>query len=418
MSQTHVEGKMDKQSTTNQANLPTVKPVRLHYIDWVRLLATIGVFLYHATRPFGQLEGQIKNDEISIVITVIFLLFLGPFGMPLFFMMAGASTKFALTRRSGSQYAMERIKRLVIPFVVGVILLTPIEFYIMWVFNGEFEGSFLRFLPEFFQSILSPSLKELLNPSIFEYYGFHLWFLGFLFSFSMISLPIFLWLKSDTGGRFITKLAELWERRGGFFIFVIPIMLARLLLQPFFPEYTSWADFSFFLLYFIYGYIVYSNDRFMNVVKRDWKLALITGIGSSMAMIGIAAVLEATQPGLVNEWYINNEYLGFYLVWALISINSWSWVMVALYLAEQKLNFRNKWLEYGQEALLPFYVLHQLVIFIFAFYILKWEAGILTKLSALILSSFVITLALHEFVIKRLKPARALFGMKQRTRSM
>ena len=207
----------------------------------------------------------------------------------------------------------------------------------------------------------------------------------------------------------------MWERRGGFFLFVIPIMLARLILQPLFPEYTSWADFSFFLLYFIYGYIIYSDDRFMNVVQRDWKLALITAIGSTMAMIGIAAVLEASQPGLVGEWYVNNDYLGFYVIWILISMNSWSWVIVALYVAGQKLNFRNKWLEYGQEAILPFYVLHQLVIFIFAFYILKWDVGILPKLTALLLSSFVVTMALHEFVIKRLKPTRALFGMKPRT---
>jgi hypothetical protein len=408
---------METTESKAQTQQPSGKPVRLHYIDWVRLLATIGVFLYHATRPFGQLEGQIKNDEISVVITVVFLLFLGPFGMPLFFMMAGASSRFALTRRTGTQYALERIQRLVIPFIVGVIVLTPPEFYIQWVFNGQFEGSFWSFLPEFFRTILSPSLTELLNPAIFETYGFHLWFLGFLFSFSMISLPIFLWLKGETGGRFILRLAGLWERRGGFFLFIIPIMLARLILQPLFPEYTSWADFTFFLIYFIYGYIIYSNERFMNVVRRDWKLALATGIGSTLAMIGIAAILEATQPGLVNEWYVNRDYLGFYVVWMLISINSWSWVIVALYVAAQKLNFRNKWLEYGQEALLPFYVLHQLVIFIFAFYILKWDAGILPKLTALILSSFVVTMALHEFVIKRLKPARALFGMKSRSKS-
>lgn len=407
---------MEKADLITPVEKADKKPTRLHYIDWIRLLATLGVFFYHVTRPFGQLEGQIKNDQVSAVITVIFLLFLGPFGMPLFFMMAGASSRFALTRRTGIQYARERVQRLVIPLVVGVIVLTPPEFYIQWVYNGIYKGSFLRFLPKFIQTLLHPSLKELLNPAIFETYGFHLWFLGFLFSFSMISLPLFLWLKRDSGVRFISRLAKIWERRGGFFIFIIPIMLARLILQPLFPEYTSWADFIFFLFYFIYGYIIYSNNRFMDVVKRDWKLALGSGIGSTVAMIGIAAVLEATQPGLVNEWYISREYLGFYVTWILISVNSWSWVVVALYVAKQKLNFRNNLLEYGQEAILPFYVLHQLVIFVFAFYILRWDAGIIPKLSAMILSSFIVTLALYEFVIKRLKPTRALFGMKPRYR--
>ena len=27
-------------------------PVRLHYLDWLRVLAIIGVFLFHALHPF------------------------------------------------------------------------------------------------------------------------------------------------------------------------------------------------------------------------------------------------------------------------------------------------------------------------------------------------------------------------------
>ncbi|MCH7691159.1 MAG: acyltransferase [candidate division Zixibacteria bacterium] len=144
---------MENIQSNIQSAQPSQKPVRLHYIDWVRLLATLGVFLYHATRPFGNLEGFIKNDEISLVVTVIFLLLLGPFGIPLFFMMAGASSRFALMRRTGRQFAIERVKRIAIPFVVGSILLTPLQIYMVWLYNGSYEGSFLAFLPTFIENL-------------------------------------------------------------------------------------------------------------------------------------------------------------------------------------------------------------------------------------------------------------------------
>ena len=403
-----VRYKMENIESKTRSEQPTGKSVRLHYIDWVRLLATLGVFFYHATRPFGHQEGWIKNDEITVVVTVIFMLFLGPFGMPLFFMMAGASSKFALMRRTGRQFATERIKRVFIPLIVGSILLTPVQVYIVWIYDGRYEGSFLDFIPTFIDRHLSLSLSELFNPTIFETYGVHLWFLGFLFSFSLISLPIFLWLKKDSGVRFIRGLAGLWERRGGSFFFILPILLARLILQPIFPEYTSWSDFVFFLIFFIYGYVIYSDERFMNVVRRDWKLALIVGIASTLLIIGVAAA------GLAVDWYSNTEILGFYITWSLLSITGWSWVIVALYASTRILDFRNKWLEYGQEAILPFYVFHQPVIFAISLVVLKWNAGILVKLPLLVVSSFIVTLALVEFIIKRIKLMRALFGMKSR----
>ena len=46
-----------------------------------------------------------------------FVEYLGPWHMPLLFFLAGASTWFALSHRSGRQYAGERFKRLFIPFI-------------------------------------------------------------------------------------------------------------------------------------------------------------------------------------------------------------------------------------------------------------------------------------------------------------
>lgn len=52
------------------------------------------------------------------------LVFLFPCGLPLFFLVAGAGSRFALRRRSGAQYAKERVYRLLIPFIVGSLFVT------------------------------------------------------------------------------------------------------------------------------------------------------------------------------------------------------------------------------------------------------------------------------------------------------
>jgi glucan biosynthesis protein C len=399
---------MQSKDATAQPEHSSSKSVRLYYLDWLRLLATLGVFLYHAARPFDLQDYLIKNPERSAAVTVFFVIFLGSWGMPLFFLMAGASSLFSLRRRTGRQFAIERVKRLVIPFIVGSILLTPLQIFISWVHKGTYEGPFLAFIPAFIESLPGPALSEFFNASIFRSYGIHLWFLGFLFSFSLIALPLFIWLKKEAGKHFISRLATLCGQRGVLLLFILPAMLVRLILQPLYPEYTSWSDFTYFLVFFIYGYVLYADERFMRIIQRDWLLHLAIGI------ICTIAIFTAVAAGVGIEWYSNPSILGFYIAWSLISVNAWCWVIAALYVGSRIFNFSNNVLEYGQEAILPFYVFHQPIVFVIVFYVVQWNANIRVKLLVVILCAFIITMALHEFIIKRIAPLRSLFGMKPR----
>ena len=118
---------------------------RLHYLDWLRVLAIFGVFIFHMVRPFDFIDFHINNAEQSMSVTY-FIVFFYPWGMPLFFMIAGASTFFALKRRSIREYSFERAKRLLIPFIIGSILLTPIQVYYEMIHKRMYFGTFLDFL--------------------------------------------------------------------------------------------------------------------------------------------------------------------------------------------------------------------------------------------------------------------------------
>ena len=101
---------MQKSTLLQQTHAIPAQTTRLFYLDWLRVIATLGVFLFHASDVFNTAGFEIKNAEQSDLITLIQGSFY-PWGMPLFFFVAGAGSWFALRRRSGSQFTRERTLR-------------------------------------------------------------------------------------------------------------------------------------------------------------------------------------------------------------------------------------------------------------------------------------------------------------------
>jgi len=139
---------MEAQDAPLETQGPGDRAPRLHYLDWLRVLAIFGVFLFHASNVFNDQDFVIKNAEQSAVVTGIQAFFF-PWGMPLFYMIAGAGTWFALRSRTVGEYVKERSNRLLIPFLVGCVLLSPVQVYLEWRYQvnaGVFAGSFTQFI--------------------------------------------------------------------------------------------------------------------------------------------------------------------------------------------------------------------------------------------------------------------------------
>ncbi|HJW83364.1 MAG TPA: acyltransferase family protein [Anaerolineae bacterium] len=373
--------------------------MRLHYLDWLRVLAILGVFLYHAVHPFDLTGWHIKNAEQSTALTVV-IVFFSLWGMPFFFLIAGTGSWFALRRRTAGQYASERFKRLLIPFVVGAILFMPIMLYFEWSHKtqaGALAVSFQEFVTD---------RNVGFSPRWFGALGYHLWYLGFLFSFALITLPLFLWLKGASGQRILSRIARRCERRGGILLFVLPLLLVQLGLRPFFLDEHDWADFVFRMSFFVLGYVLFTDERFTRAIRRDWRIILAAAIGAWVLLMGMLATGDpftwAETPGIPE----------FYLVWSLITVSAWCWTVFVLFVGIRFLDFSNAWLRYGQEGVLPFFVVHQPVIIVIAFFVVQWNVGVPIKMLTVVLGSFVISVGLYELVIKRIDLLRAVFGMK------
>lgn len=105
--------------------------MRLHYLDWLRVLAVLGVILFHAVHPFDMIDWQIKNKDQSMGITIV-VLFFNFWGMHLFFLLSGAGSWLALQKRTPNRYASERFRRLLVPFIFGSLTMSPLMLYFTW----------------------------------------------------------------------------------------------------------------------------------------------------------------------------------------------------------------------------------------------------------------------------------------------
>jgi glucans biosynthesis protein C len=81
-------------------------------------------------------------------------------------------------------------------------------------------------------------------------------------------------------------------------------------------------------------------------------------------------------------------------------------------LAMSYLDYRKPVLEYANQAVLPFYILHQSVLICVGYFIVQWPIPDLLKWITILVVSFAIIMGLYEYLIRRINVLRFLFGMK------
>ena len=134
---------------------------RRYDIDWLRVLAVLLLVYFHTARLFNTGEDfYVKNDEVSEGLDA-FISFVHQWHMPLFFLVSGVATWFALGSRGGGRYVWGRVKRLLVPLLFRSSVIVPPQVYCMRLAGRaygrsssyEFIGSYFQFYPHFFDGI-------------------------------------------------------------------------------------------------------------------------------------------------------------------------------------------------------------------------------------------------------------------------
>jgi len=371
-------------------------PTRLYYIDWLRVLAMFGIFLFHNARFFDDFsDWHVRNASTNFGASAV-VAFMDQWIMPLFFLLAGASVYYALKSRRIGQFIQERTLRLLIPLIFGMFIIVVPQAYFEAVSHGEQLGGI-----SFFQ------IYGLYLQTLPELNWFHLWFLVYLFIFSIITLPVF-FARSSSGKSVISRLATAFGKPWALMLLlVLSLAIVDIFLYPagyFGHRGAGGWNMIAYLLFFTFGYLIVANPRIMETVKR---LSWIT------LALGVIAFLCAAF--FVEELADPVKYFGttsFIVAQLVQSLGTWCWLLAFLGLGSRFLNRNNRFLSYANEAVLPFYILHQTIIISIGFFVVQWNTGVGLKYLTISTTSFIAIMAIYELLVRRINVLRFLFGMR------
>ncbi|MBL7473858.1 acyltransferase family protein [Robertkochia sediminum] len=373
---------------------------RLHYIDWLRVLAFATLILFHCAVPFVEhYTWEINNVETSPWITRI-VWWTHQWRLPLLFFIAGVGVRFSLRKRSVLAFMGERTIRLFIPLVFAIFFITPIQVYFEWMQKGRIQLSYPEFYPRVFEIVPYPE-------GAFTWS--HMWFVAYLFVFTILLLPVFSMSKL----KFPDHYRRWFESRLSSPLLAIslsaPFILYFFRLFIEWPEQGSlindWFVFTSSITYYFLGYFLSGLESFWETCLKYRKLFL--GIALSLS-----AILFFTY---FWDWNANRpveQGPELYLFGFMNSLHIWTVILSAIGYSMRYLNRPGKHLTYLNTAIYPFYIMHQAVIVASGYYLLPLEMPIFLKLLLLVIICITVIWSMYHFVVRKTMITRVLFGMK------
>ena len=290
--------------------------------------------------------------------------------IPILFVISGMGVYFAFQNRTVKKIIKDRVIRILVPFIFGYFIICPLQFICQLDFYNY--------------------------PYPLGYYpgSDHLWFLLNIYVYFQVLIFFFLYFKKNPNDLFLNAFKNLLKYKFGIYIFIIPFVLEALIVNP--EHYSLYAKslhgWVLGFICFLIGYLLVS------FIEHFWL---------SVDRIRFFALIVAILLYLYRISYVEFEFKN-----ALIAIESFNWILVVFAFAARYLNKPSKNLSYLSAAVYPVYILHMPFQIALSLVILPLNLPAFLKLFILILLTLFCSMALYEYLIRRIKFLRPLFGLK------
>jgi surface polysaccharide O-acyltransferase-like enzyme len=365
-------------------------------LDWLRVLAFGLLIAYHAGMAWSGWSWHLTSSD-SIDWLREGMRFVNRWRMPLLFMVSGAAIALALGSRSPGSFTFDRVRRLLVPLVFGMVVIVPPQIYLERLYRGQFTGSFLDWLPQAFQGGPYP------NGNVSWH---HLWFLAYVLVLTFVLLPYFLWARSERGQATLEKAGHFAARFGLQWLMVLPLGASLLWLAP--VSYNTngligdWHGLVYYGALLLYGAFLFSSPALLAALNRQRWLSCAIGVAAYATLYAVF-IDGAVRPVIAD---------GARPAYALVSaLNTMAWLFAIVGFANRHLTRRPAFLSEATEAVYPFYILHQTVTVIAVYWLLQIGAPPVAGFILAVLATFMATSAIY-FGLRPVWFLRPLFGLK------
>lgn len=375
---------------------------RRHDIDALRVLAFGLLIFYHAgmlyVAPVADWQGMPLHSRHLAEWLQYPMLFVNRWRMELLFLISGLAVHFLRGRTGIGALAWKRTVRLLLPLVFGMLAVIPIQSYVAALAAHRIAPGFGSFLLHYWTHG-------------YRHDGLtwaHLWYLPYLWLFTLLLLPLLPVLESRPGQRLRAVCRRL---RGASLLVhpVLPLFACGVLLSWRYPETHAlvgdWYALALYATMFLYGYVLGTDEGLWTELARLRHATLPLALGCFAAyqcLERFAAPLIHVRLALI--------VVKLLVVWLHYSY-TWIAIVAVLGWGHALLNRPFRWLAYAREAVYPWYVLHQSLLLLFAWQLLPRGLGPIAEPALLLLGTIGGCALLHEYLIRRTRWLRPLFGL-------
>ena len=311
--------------------------MRKHWIDNLRWVTVLLVLFYHVIYfynnkgVFGGIGGFGDGPQYQDVVMYI----LYPWFMPILFILAGISARYALERHSGKEWFRARTRKLLVPGTIGLFVFHWMVGYFNTVVasrEGVFDG--VPAVAKYFIMAFSG-----IGP---------LWFVQVLWLLCLVLLLV----------RALDKEDKFWNWCGK--AGIVPVILLGILFWA--GEQTMIKNPRpesldgllnlykplFYLIPFLLGYFVFSHDEVQEKLSKVWAPLLVCAAISGIILIVTTFGQDNTSP----------EYLGS----PLNCLYGWLMCLAMMAWFKAKFDYTGKFAGYMTKSSYGIYIVHYLVI--------------------------------------------------------
>jgi glucans biosynthesis protein C len=382
-------------------NLMQPVSTRQAYLDWLRILSILMVFFLHSSMAYvEEWEWHIKNKETSNLLMEVNF-WLGRFRMPLLFFISGTVTYFMLKSRTTGSFIGLRFRRLFIPLVFGILVIVPPQVYMERLTQG-FKGNFADFYPSVFTTGAYPAGN-------FSWH--HLWFIVYLFLYDLVFSPLFKWSMSEGGKQRLSIFNKLAIGKW-IYLIMLPSVIIYTSMSLSFPEthdlIHDWGRHVYWIFFLLTGFTCINFPALMDSLERNRRTSFLFAF-VSMFIINYIRWNDIEPSDVILNW--RSDWRTYAYI-ALFPLTAWSWIFTAIGYGKRYLNKKHSIQNYINEAVYPFYILHQTIIVIVVYTVVQSPDPVYGKFIFTFITSFILVTCIYHLLIRPYAVTRFLFGMK------
>ena len=395
---------------------------RYHSLDFLRALAMyLGVIL-HVTILFGSTDRILWNfyseyyqDSFNYQITWGIHLF----RMQFFYIIAGFFAEMVYLKKGGKYYSKNRLKRILVPFIFGCLIIYPLTLGVFAVHNAELaEKTFLERSLHFFMWEFFSDTDY--NPGITFVHFWFMWFLMIFYAIHVAGRAVFLsWIQKIKLSSGWVRFVDLCiQKQFGIFILAGITFMFHLTLRSsiFLPSEShldaAINDLSYYMVFYFFGVGLYHCKEFFGKLARNlkWNLVLIFTFVFWIHAATDAIDIHRSPVVDINSWKPQSFQVfwegvfyggtGRYLTIYVRCLLCWSFCFALLALGQKFFSRKNEFVRYFADASYWVYWVHLPVTFYFSVLLQPVEINTLFKAYLAIVISTVLIMSMYMLFVR------------------